>query len=127
MSISSFSQTFHLYGGQNHNVYLGCLNCSDLNTNSVWNTLGTYGSNLNSISIWNDLGTYGSNLSNYSPWNDLASYPPVVVDKEGKFYGYLTTNELTSNRAEFELALLMYKYHDLIKDDVDTWYDKIFE
>src|SRR5699024_7635729 len=126
-AVSASAQTLHIYGGQNQEVYLGCLNCSDLDSNSIWNDLGKFGSDLNSISIWNDLGTYGSDLSNYSPWNDLASYPPVVVDKEGRFYGYLTVNDIKSNRAEFSLALTLYRYHEEIMRDVSGWYRRIFE
>ena len=48
---SSFSQTLHLYGGKNHDVYLGCLNCDAYNSNSIWNEYGTYGSKYNSNSI----------------------------------------------------------------------------
>lgn len=123
----SFGQkALHLYGGESHDFYLGCLNCDDINSNSIWNDIGKYGSNINSTSIWNDIGTYGSDISNYSPWNDLARYPPAIVDKEGNFYGYLTTNEINPKRADFSLVLTMYKYHDMIKEDVSKWYDKLF-
>ena len=119
-------KTLHIYGGEDHDVYLGCLNCSNIDQNSVWNDIGQYGSNISSISIWNDIGTYGSDVSSYSPWNELASYPPVIVDKDGGFYGYFTVNEYKPKRATFSLVMTLYKYHDLIKDDVEKWYDKIF-
>ena len=61
----SFSQTLHLYGGQNHDVYLGCLNCSSYDVNSIWNEYGTYGSSYNLKSIWNEYGTYGSEYNSY--------------------------------------------------------------
>lgn len=121
------SQTLHLYGGKNHDVYLGCLNCDEYNSDSIWNTYGTYGSKYNTNSIWNAYGTYGSKYNSYSPWNAYSSDPPVVVDKNGKFYGYFTVNAYKEKRAEFDLALTIYKYYDLIMDDVSKWYDKIFE
>ncbi len=121
------AQELHLYGGQSHNVYLGCLTCSDIDSDSIWNDIGDYGSNISNNSIWNDIGDYGSDISDYSPWNDIASYPPVIVDKNGNFYGYLTVSELKSDRANFGLALTLYKYHNLIKDDVSKWYSEIFE
>lgn len=124
---TSFCQTLHLYGGQNHDEYLGCLNCSNYDKNSIWNEYGTYGSSYNSKSIWNEYGTYGSEYNSNSPWNAYASNPPVVVDKEGNFYGYFTVNEYKDKRADFGLALTIYKYYDLIRDDVSKWYDKIFE
>ena len=37
------AQKLHLYGGSNHDVYLGCLNCSKTDSNSIWNDLGKYG------------------------------------------------------------------------------------
>jgi hypothetical protein len=56
-----------LFGGQDHEDFLGCLNCVDSSPASVYNDLGKYGSSLNSNSIWNSLGKYGSSLSQYSP------------------------------------------------------------
>jgi hypothetical protein len=122
-----YSQSLSIYGGQNHEVYLGCLNCSSYDQSSIWNEYGTYGSSYNSISIWNSYGTYGSAYNVNSPWNPYGSNPPVVVDQSGNFYGYLTVNEMKSKRFQSELALTLYKYHDLIKDDVGTWYEKILE
>src|SRR5687767_7952544 len=104
-AISSFGQkALHIYGGENHDIYLGCLNCNDIDSNSIWNTIGKYGSNISSTSIWNDISKYGSDISSYSPWNDMARNPPVIVDKDGAFYGYFTKNEVKSKRAEFELV-----------------------
>ena len=123
----TYCQTLHLYGGSNHDIYLGCLNCSNFDTNSVWNEYGKYGSSYNTNSIWNEYGTYGSEYNSNSPWNSYASNPPVVVDKQGNFYGYFTINEYKSQRADFSLALTMYEYYDLIRDDVSKWYDKIFD
>lgn len=122
----SYSQDLHIYGGQNHDVYLGCLNCNAYDSNSIWNSYGTYGSKYNSTSIWNKYGTYGSEYNSLSPWNRYSSTPPVIVDKSGKFYGYFTRNSNTSSRAEFELAITIYKYYDLIMEDVAKWYDKLF-
>jgi len=124
---TTYSQTLHLYGGKNNDVYLGCLNCDKYNSNSIWNAYGTYGSKYNSNSIWNAYGTYGSKYNSYSPWNAYSSDPPVVVDKEGNFCGYFTVNAYKDKRADFGLALTIYKNYDLIMDDVSKWHDKIFE
>jgi hypothetical protein len=124
----SFAQkTLHLYGGTNKSVYLGCLNCDKLNSNSIWNELGIYGSNLNEKSIWNDYGTFGGELSDYSPFNSLGINPPEIRDKEGNSYGYLTLNTLTIDRADFKLSSAICKYWKEIKGDVSKWYDKIFQ
>lgn len=126
-TIFSFGQKqLHIYGGRDHDIYLGCLNCDSYNSNSIWNAYGTYGSSYNSKSIWNSYGSYGSEYSSTSPFNSYASYPPVIVDKDGNFYGYFTTNEYKSQRADFNLALTIYKYYDLIREDVSKWYQKIF-
>lgn len=120
-------KTLHIYGGSSHDVYLGCLNCDKFSSNSIWNEYGTYGSSFNAKSIWNSYGNYGSNFSTTSPFNAYASYPPVIVDKEGNFYGYFTINSYKAKRADFDLVNTIYKYYDMIRDDVSKWYDKIFE
>ncbi len=121
------SQTLHLYSGKDNNLYLGCLNCSEFDQNSVWNNYGTYGNKFSQKSIWNEYGTYGSLFSSESPWSEFSTNPPVIVDKEGNFYGYLTVNKFYKKRAEFELALYLYQYHKLIREDLSSWYKKIFE
>lgn len=114
----AFSQNLHLYGGESHDVYLGCLTCDKYDSNSIWNEYGQYG---------NKYGIYGSEYNTLSPWNKYSSTSPVVVDKEGNFYGYFTVNEFSTKRADFKLAKLIYKYYDLIPDNVSGWYDKISE
>ena len=122
-----FSEALNIFGGKDHDEYLGCLNCDKYNPNSIWNEYGLYGNKYNTRSIWNEYGTYGSEYSQLSPWNTYASNPPVIVDKDGGFYGYLTVNKYNNKQADFNLALLLYKYYELIRDDVSKWYDKIFE
>jgi hypothetical protein len=123
----SFAQkSLHIYGGKEHDVYLGCLNCDTYNPNSIWNTYGTHGSSYNSKSIWNSYGSYGSEYSNTSPFNTYAIDPPVIVDKDGGFYGYFTVNTYKDKRADFPLAMTIYKFYDLIRNDVAKWYNKIF-
>lgn len=99
-----FSQTLYIYGGEDHDVFLGKLNASKYDSKSIWNEYGTYGSEYNTNSIWNEYGTYGSEYSSYSPFNSYASYPPVIVDEEGNFYGYFTVNKYKSKRANFDLV-----------------------
>ena len=94
-----------LYGGDNSDVYLGCLNCGTYDSESISNKYGTYGGQYSSSSIWNKYGTYGSSYSNNSPWNKYASSPPIIVDECGKFYGKLTINEYTTDRASLPEVL----------------------
>lgn len=126
--INLFGQkTLHIYGGKNNETYLGCLNCDKYNSSSIWNAYGTYGSKYNSNSIWNSYGTYGGEYNSFSPFNSYSNTPPIIVDKDGKSYGYLTTNEYKSDRAVFALAILICKNWKSIKDNVSEWYDKTFK
>lgn len=123
----TLGQSLHLYGGADDDEYMGCLNCDSYDGNSIWNEYGTYGSSYNPNSIWNEYGTFGSEYSAYSPWNAYSSEPPGIYDSNGGFYGYLTVNEYMQDRAEFDLAELVCEFHELIREDVSGWYDKIFE
>lgn len=125
ISTAQSAEALLLFGGDNHDKFLGCINCSDMSPDSIWNDLGKYGNDLSRDSIWNDLGPYGSDLSSYSPWNDLASNPPIIVDRNGRSYGYLTTNDLKS-QSQLELAQILIRYHKEIQKDVSKWYNKIF-
>ena len=123
---SSGQKTLHIYGGEGHDVYLGCLNCDRYNASSIWNEYGTFGSQYNAKSIWNEYGAYGSGYSSTSPFNSYANYPPVIVDKDGNFYGYFTVNEYKSKRADFKLVNIIYENYTLIRVNVAQWYEKIF-
>lgn len=83
-----------LFGGPALVAYLGCLSCAESHPESVFNELGTYGSNLSASSIWNNLGFYGDQTSPYSACNPTATEPPVIVDQRNNFYGRLTVNRL---------------------------------
>lgn len=95
-SLTAGGAKLMIFGGRNHDVYLGCLNCSEYATDSVFNKYGTYGSEYSSTSIYNSYGQYGSPYSSMSPCNPYATDPPVVVDEDGNFYGYLTLNQYKS-------------------------------
>lgn len=118
--------TLYIYGGSDGDVYLGKLNASKLDSESIWNSLGKYGSYLSSESIWNEYGSYGSEFSTYSPFNELATNPPVLLDKNGKSYGYFTANKYKPNRANYDLIDKICDNHKRIRKDVGKWYDKLF-
>lgn len=121
-SAIAFSQKkLHLYGGENRDVYLGCMNCSEIDSKSIWNDIGTYGSDISSKSIWNDIGTYGSDISSYSPWNDIASNPPAIMDEDGGFYGYFTTNTIKSNRTEIKLFVYILDNNKTIRKNLSEF------
>jgi hypothetical protein len=87
-----------LFGGAGHKTYLGCVNCSNLAPDSVFNELGDHGSRLATDSILNPFSDYGSPFSSYSACNPFADDPPVIVDGAGQFYGRLTVNTVNSER-----------------------------
>jgi hypothetical protein len=84
-----------IFGGPNHKTYLGCLNCSEYATDSVFNTYGK-GSRYASETIWNHYSEFGSAYSTYGACNGYAIDPPVIVDEAGDFYGRLTLNRYHS-------------------------------
>ena len=120
------STILYIYGGKDSDEYLGKLNASRYDSESIWNEYGKHGSKYNSKSIWNEYGTYGSDYSQYSPFNNHASHPPVLRDKNGKFYGYFTCNKYKSKRANYELIDIICENYEEIREDVGDWYDKIF-
>jgi hypothetical protein len=113
-----------LFGGADHDDFLGCLNCADSSPASVCNDLGKYGSSLQRNSIWNSLGNYGSSLSQYSPWNSLAHNAPIIVDKDGKSYGYFSVNALHHDRTRIRWLVAVLDFYDK-EDDLDATKEKM--
>lgn len=85
-----------LFGGFDHKTYLGCLNCSQYATDSVFNEFGSFVSKFSGDSIWNTYSEFAFRYSIESPCNQYATDPPVIVDHEGNYYGRLTINEYHS-------------------------------
>ena len=116
-----------IYGGQGHSVYLGKLNTSTFDNESIWNPYGTYGNRYNTKCIWNEYGTYGGEYNSDSPFNEYASNPPILVDANGKSYGYFTCNKYKAGRCTYSLVDIICEHVDDIRKDVRKWYEKIFE
>jgi hypothetical protein len=89
------AQEILIFGGNNNKDFLGCLSCNEMAGNSVWNEMSQYGWN-NGFGKWNPFGPYKNPFSSYSACNEYTSNGPVLVDRNGKFYGRLTMNEYTS-------------------------------
>jgi hypothetical protein len=66
-----------------------------MSKNSVWNDMSQYGWN-NGFGKWNPFGQYKNPFSSYSACNEFTSNGPVLVDRDGNFYGRLTINEFVS-------------------------------
>ena len=87
-----------LFGDNAHQTFLGCLNCSKFDSQSVCNKFGQLGSMFTSDSIWNASGRFGSRSSSDSPWNVFSTFGPVIVDESGQFYGRFTASKFVSDR-----------------------------
>jgi len=108
-----------LFGGRDHEVFLGCLNCSKYDQSSVWNAYGPQGSKYSAESIWNKYGTYGSKYSAESPWNKYSASAPVVVDREGNFYGYFSANKYHPKRTTIEFLVTLLDNYEWIVEHLD--------
>jgi hypothetical protein len=83
-----------VFGGPSHQMYLGCLNCPESASDSIFNEYGPNGNEFSAASVRNSSSPYGSPLSAFSACNLYAADPPVIVDAQGTFYGRLTVNRL---------------------------------
>ena len=108
-----------LFGDKDHDVFLGCLDCSRFESSSVCNRFGEFGSRFNAKSIWNRFGNYGSRFSTKSPWNKFAADPPVVVDRAGGFYGYFTANKFHNQRINGQFFLEFLNNVDEVNNDLE--------
>lgn len=110
--------TLLLFGGNNHDTFLGCLNCSKRDSSSIWNKYGEHGSKYKADSIWNKYGTYGSKYNQLSPWNKYSRSGPVVVDPDGNFYGYFTRNKF-NNQTKIKWLVWILENHEYVMDNFD--------
>jgi hypothetical protein len=105
-----------LFGNSDHKTFLGCLNCSKSDSGSVCNEYGPNGSRYGANSIWNPYGQFGSKYSSYSPWNQYNSSGPVIVDKEGQFYGRFSSNKYVSDRTRIQALVQLA---DMVADGAE--------
>jgi hypothetical protein len=113
-----------LFGGPDHDMFLGCLNCNQHVSTSVWNAYGAQGSPYGSSSIFNEYGPYGSPYSSTSPWNPNASNPPVIVDNDGQSYGYFTANTANPKRKQIVWIVWLLDHSDYVFKNLDTVREK---
>lgn len=94
--------------------YLGKITWNDVASDSIFNSIGTYGSEISSTSIWNDICSYGSEVSLSSPFNEFSSTPPRII-KDDKVIGYLTVNEVKANAIS---PIVLLKFLDDSSDKI---------
>jgi hypothetical protein len=115
------SKALLLFGGEDHKVFLGCLNCSATDRDSVCNKFGA-GSTFQADSIWNKFGTFGSKFSSDSPWNKFSNSAPVIVDNDGGSYGYFSANKFHGDRTRIAWLVRVLNFQ-ADHEDVDATRD----
>jgi hypothetical protein len=113
-----------LFGGRDHKTFLGCLNCVDTSENSVCNDVGKFGSSVMTDSIWNSVGPFGSDVMQYSPWNSVSDSGPIIVDSDGRSYGYFSTNSVHHDRTRIGWLVAILDYYDK-ESDLDKTREKM--
>ncbi len=114
---SAFAQKVMIYGGENHDVYLGCITCTQFHDESIWNENGVYGTKNNNLSIWSEFSDYGNEFSYLSPWNEYATHPPILVDDKGGNYGYFTRNQYFKGRTEVDFFVYVLNNYRWINEN----------
>ncbi len=102
-----------IFGGDSHDQFLGCLVCNEFSSDSICNGFGTYGNEYSSQGMFNEYAGFGNEYNSSSPWNEYSTSTsvPVLVDREGKFYGYFTINDSRHNAVDFASDLKkIYEY-----------------
>jgi len=83
--VATIGTELYIYGGKNSKEFLGKLNASKYDSESIWNTYGTYGNKYNSKCIWNKYGEYGNSYNSYCPFNKYGSNPPFCLINKASF------------------------------------------
>ncbi|MFA7359441.1 MAG: hypothetical protein WC139_00245 [Candidatus Kapaibacterium sp.] len=125
-SSSLFAQKLMLFGGENHDVYLGCLTCTQYHSESVWNESGIYGTKFNNLSIWSEFSDFGNEFSHLSPWNEYATAPPKIIDENGVFIGYFTRNPYYKQRTEDEFFIYVLNNFRYISENFSKFVEGLY-
>ncbi len=114
-----------IYGGKDLKQFLGCIGCGTYTSNSICNRYGSYGSKYSSNSLFNKYSNFGSRYSKSSPWNTYNSSDntPILVDGQGRFYGYFTSNPYRSQA--FSYARDLQRWYNDSDGDLETFQEKL--
>lgn len=106
-------------------VHIGAIG-NEYSSLSIANEYGA-GNEYKSTSIFNEYGKYGGEYSSYSAFNDYASKPPIIVNDDYEFVGYLTINEYkTPNINTYEaIACAKKSYASPERDMQDVTFKNI--
>jgi len=103
------ARSLYLISNDGKHKYLGKLTSNEFDSEGIFNEYSTYGNEYNSDSIWNEFGTYGNEFSSYSVMNEFTSTPPIIVNENGEFIGYLTKNEFKTPAYDPDTILILLK------------------
>jgi hypothetical protein len=126
LASAASAQKVYILGGENRDIFLGCITCTLFHDESIWNKNGIYGTPNNDLSIWSEFSEYGNEFSNYSPWNEFASRPPALYDDEGNFYGYFTRNVYYKERTEDRFFIYVLDNFRWIMKNFDEYVDTLY-
>jgi hypothetical protein len=79
--------------------FLGKITTNSVDSQSIGNEVGRFGSSVSSTSIFNEVGRYGGEVARMSPFNSVTSVPPRIFKGE-RFIAYLTVNTVKTPRID---------------------------
>jgi len=85
--------------------FLGVVDSNAYSNESICNQFGTYGSEFGET-IFNKFGTYGGEFSPNGAYNSNAKKPPILVDANGNFVGFVTKNRKLPHRYDPDILLV---------------------
>jgi len=122
LMMSAQGNFLKIYGGADHQTYLGKFDAPANDAESIWNANGKFGNKQNALSIWNQKGVYGNPESAFSPWTAPSSDSPVLRDAEGNETPFSTAN--ANEQVQF-----VCMFYSTITDGSYTlqyWFNTIF-
>jgi hypothetical protein len=93
---ATIQQQFLIYAGPLHREYLGCLNCDQFDTNSVWDGYAAMGWG-NAFADASHFARYRSPHDRYSACDAFAADPPILIDRSLNHYGVLNVSTTRSD------------------------------
>ncbi len=104
--------------------FIGAI-ANEFDSDSIANEFGA-GNEFSSDSIFNEFGSFGSEFSSYSAFNEFASNPPIIINDDYKFVGYLTINDFkTPNINTYEaIACAKNSFRSFSNSDLE---DTVFK
>lgn len=88
---ATIQMAMHIYAGPLYREYLGCLNCNQFDTSSVWDGYGAMGWD-NAFASSSHFVRYRQPHGRYSACDPFAAEPPILKDNSLRHYGVLNVS-----------------------------------